>query len=241
MRSDYGQRYRELYEHHWWWRARETVILRFLDDNEPPSGWKRILDVGCGDGLFFDQLARFGKVEGVEPIEELINKSGPARRIYVGPFDEKFEPGRKFSLILMLDVLEHLAEPCQAVRHALTLLKPEGRLLVTVPAFNLLWTNHDVLNEHFTRYTMSSFRRVANRAGLEIETERYLFQWLFPIKLAVRLAEQVLRLRPGPPEVPGRWINEVLFRLSCFERVLLGRLPVPFGTSLMVMGRNRSG
>jgi len=241
VRADYGQRYRELYEQHWWWRARERIILDTLRAQQPRQGWKSILDVGCGDGLFFDQLLRFGEVEGIETGEALVSKTGVhRRRIHIGPFDENFQPGKQFSLILMLDVVEHLPDPVRALRHALALLAPGGTLLVTVPAFRLLWTNHDIINEHLTRYTKRTFRDVARRAGLRIEAERYLFQWLFPIKLATRIAERALGLEPKLPAVPPHWINSLLYTLSRFEQNTWGALPLPFGSSLMVLGRKPS-
>jgi SAM-dependent methyltransferase len=237
MRADYRQRYQELYERHWWWRAREAAILDVLHHHQPPQGWSRILDVGCGDGLFFGPLSQFGEVEGVEAASDLVSpylaRSG---RVHVCPFDRSFQPGKHYSLILMLDLLEHLPEPETAVQHALTLLEPKGTLLVTVPAFRLLWTNHDVLNAHFTRYTKRSFQELARRAGLRIETARYLFQWTFPAKLAARAGERIFHSRPKPPGVPPRWINEALYNLSRLEERVLGALPCPFGSSLMVMG-----
>ena len=68
MDPKYGERYRELYEKHWWWRARTELIVDALHRLRPPQGWKDILDIGCGDGLFFDRLSSFGQVEGVEPV-----------------------------------------------------------------------------------------------------------------------------------------------------------------------------
>jgi 2-polyprenyl-3-methyl-5-hydroxy-6-metoxy-1,4-benzoquinol methylase len=102
----YGERYRELYQKHWWWRARTELIVDTLHRLQPAPGWKNILDVGCGDGLFFDRLSEFGEVEGVEPVTELVSPDNPyRRRIHVCPFDENFQPGKQYSLILMLDVL----------------------------------------------------------------------------------------------------------------------------------------
>jgi hypothetical protein len=83
--------------------------------------------------------------------------------------------------------------------------------MVTVPAFDLLWTNHDALNEHFRRYTKATFRAVARQAGMRIEKERYFFHWLFPVKLATRCAERLLRLEPKPPRIPVRPVNESLY------------------------------
>ena len=238
MRNDYLERYRELYQQHWWWRAREKLILENLRAHEPPAGWKRILDVGCGDGLFFDRLTPLGEVDGVEPSAAFVSEHGPHRsRIYVGPFDENFQPGKQYGLILMLDVLEHLADPAAALRHALTILAPEGLLLITVPAFNSAWTNHDRVNEHVTRYTRGTFRTVAREAGLDVLAERYFFQWLFPVKLATRLMERALRLKPQPAGVPPEWINAPLYLLSLLEQKTWGALPWPFGSSLMVWAK----
>ena len=238
MRDDYLQRYRELYQQHWWWRAREKLILKTLRTVQPPGGWKRILDVGCGDGLLFDELTPLGEVEGVEPSAASVSEKGPHRsRIHTCPFDENFQPGKEFTLILMLDVLEHLADPAAALRRALALLAPAGMLLVTVPAFNALWTNHDLVNEHVTRYTRRTFRELARQAGLGIQTERYFFQWLFPLKLATRVMERAMDLHPQPAGVPPRWINTLLYLLSRLEQKTWGTLPWPFGSSLMVWGR----
>jgi len=238
VQKEYGERYRELYEKHWWWRARAEAILYLLRRIQPPEGWGTILDVGCGDGLFFDRLSQFGEVEGIDLPEALVNPTDAQRqRIHVGPFDKSFQPGKQYSLILMLDVLEHLPDPLTALRHALSLLKSEGTLLATVPAFRVLWTNHDVINHHFTRYTKGSFRQLARQAGLRIETERYWFHWTFPVKLASRLVERLLGLQPAPPNIPPGWLNESLYLVTRIEQKTLGALPVPFGSSLMVVGR----
>jgi SAM-dependent methyltransferase len=237
MDPDYGRRYRELYERHWWWRAREAALFDTIARLQPPDGWGRILDVGCGDGLFFDRLLELGDVDGVEPAGELVRPHGVhRRRIHVGPFDDRFQPGTRYSLILMLDVLEHLDDPAAALRHALDLLAPGGTVVVTVPAFRALWTNHDVVNHHRTRYTKASFRLVAQQAGMRIDIERYWFQWMFPVKIATGIAERILRRRPTPAHVPPEWINRPLYLLSRLERRLLDPLRPAFGSSLLVIG-----
>lgn len=243
MDTDYGARYRDLYERHWWWRARERVILDTLRAHRPSGGLRTVLDVGCGDGLFFDALGALEgveRVEGVEPAAALVSPSGPHRaRIHVAPFDDHFDVGRRYSAILMLDVLEHLPEPEAALRHALGLLEPGGIVVATVPAFPALWTRHDDLNHHFTRYTKHSFGALAMAAGMRIEEWRYFFRWLSVPKLATRLAEALIPGDPSAPSIPPAPINRGLLLLSRLEEKLIGRLPVPFGTSLLVVGTRR--
>jgi len=236
--AQYGDAYRELFEKHWWWRSRTELIVEKIRQLRPVSGWKRILDVGCGNALFFDRLAEFGEVEGVEPAADLVNPKGPHRgQIFVGPFDANFRPGKSYSLVLMLDVLEHLQDPVGALHHALELLESDGTIIITVPAFMALWTNHDVLNHHQARYTKTTFRKVAEPAGLRITEERYLYHWTCPVKLGVRVKEKLLSAKPAAPKVPPPWVNEPLFWLSRLEQMTASRLPMPFGSSLMVVGR----
>ena len=240
MDAQYASAYRALYEHHWWWRARERFLLDQLRRELRPSRPGRILDVGCGDGLFFDKLSEFGEVEGVEPNGAMISAGEHGRRIHVGPFDETFSSPHRYSAVLMLDVLEHLKHPDKAVRHALSLLETDGTLVVTVPAFTLLWTNHDDINRHLTRYTKKSFLDLARRSDLQVSRCRYFFFWLFPVKLAARLAETILRSEPAPARLPPPFVNAGLIRLSRTEEAIFGQLPVPFGSSLLAIGRRRS-
>jgi 2-polyprenyl-3-methyl-5-hydroxy-6-metoxy-1,4-benzoquinol methylase len=233
----YGERYRELFEKHWWWRARTQFIISLLKRLQPEQGWKRILDIGCGDGLFFPELSKFGDVEGVEPFAELVSSNNPYRsRIQICGFDPSFRPGKQYSLILMLDVLEHLEDAVAALRRVLELLEPGGTFVATVPAFMALWTNHDVLNHHYVRYTKKSFREVAAQAGLHIRKQEYLYYWTCPAKLAIRLRERLFHLEPKPAEVPPAIVNELLFHLSRIEQKIVTPLSLPFGSSLLVVG-----
>lgn len=244
MDPTYATRYRELYEKHWWWRAREEKLCDELKRYLAASSAKSILDVGCGDGLFFNRLRQFGNAEGVEAAAELVSPNGPNRpQITVAPFDRSFQPGKKYDVILMLDVLEHLDAPEEAMRHALSLLENDGLLFVTVPAFRLLWTNHDRLNQHRTRFTKASFTQLAISAGIEIVAIRYFFFWLFPVKLVVRIAQLILGREPRIPRVPSSRINRFLYTFSRAEEKLARNLSphLPFGSSLFVVARRASG
>jgi SAM-dependent methyltransferase len=236
MQADYVAVYRDLYERHWWWRSRETFILDVIENLHEEGAREVILDVGCGDGLFFDDLQRFGSVEGIEPDPAAVSPTGKWKtRIATQPLDESFRPGKSYSLILFLDVLEHMRDPLPALRRAVELLRARGSIIVTVPAFPSLWTSHDELNRHYTRYSKTSFAELAHRAGAREVRSAYFFHWLAPVKMAQRVKERLLPTEPRVPNVPRPWLNRTLGGVSRLEQRTITRLPMPFGTSLLVV------
>lgn len=239
MDPTYGKRYRELYRNHWWWRARERVVLSELAGLKPPGGWRRALDVGCGDGLLFSRLlgAYAAAVEGIEPDAALVTK--PHRddgTIHLQPFDASFRPGRTFDLMLFLDVLEHLDDAPGAVAHAATLLDPGGAVLVTVPAFRHLWTTHDDLNRHVTRYTRNEMVALLS-PHFRVEKARYFFRWVHPAKLVQRAMERVLGSKPSPPRIPPPPLNATMYTMSRVEEAVLHWSNIPVGSSLLAVAR----
>jgi SAM-dependent methyltransferase len=233
----YAQRYRDLAVRHWWWRARNDDVRREVERLLGSRRDAAILDVGCGDGVLFEFLSRFGDVRGIEPDPLVVSPQSAWRhRIERRGFDESFAPGRLFDLILMLDVLEHFEHPLRALSHAASLLTPDGRLLITVPAFRLLWTHHDDLNHHVNRFTKGELRALVRRAGLNVHESWYRFHWLFVAKVVERWRERLFG--PSPPEqVPGDRINGALYRICTLEQRLAGRR-MPFGSSVVaVIGR----
>jgi len=237
MDADYAQNYRSLYCRHWWWRARERLILSTIEEIRRNRRDGGILDIGCGDGLLFEQLSRFGEVEGIETDASLVCENSPWRsKICIAPFDRTFRPGKQYSLILMLDVLEHLSDAKSSLVRALELLDSDGTLIITVPAFPCLWTAHDDLNRHFKRYTKKSLALLAHQAGLQMSSCKYFFHWTFPIKLLLHFKENLFGSGIEIPKVPSRWINETLFHISVVEQKLFGNTPIPFGSSLLAVG-----
>ncbi len=240
MEAEYRRHYRDLFERHWWWRARSEFIIAALQRLHLDAQRTSILDVGCGDGLFFEQLSRFGKVEGIDVEEALSPNSRWREQIHSGPFDDSFQPQREYSVVLMLDVLEHLPAPHAALRNVRRLLADDGFFLATVPAFQAAWTSHDVLNQHVARFTKSSMRTLLEGEGFRITEQGYFFHGLWGAKLLVRAYETLSPREPQVPKVPATWINQLLYRFSRLEQATLGRLPMPFGSSLIVLARNAS-
>jgi len=227
----YAAAYRDLYERHWWWRAREAFLLERLRAASGGGVDRRILDVGCGDALFFDELAAFGTVRGVEPDTDVLS-DGPWRAaIHPGTL-ETFSPEGPFDWILMLDVLEHIETPGAALARARELASDRASLFLTVPAFKSLWTRHDDLNHHFIRYDRTSLATELSGTGWKMAESEYFFHWLAPLKLLVRLKERLVKGTPRIERVPPRPLNDLALGVSTLERRLLSRFSIQFGTSM---------
>lgn len=238
MDAGYLGAYRDLYLRHWWWRAREALLTREIERLAARGAFGRILDVGCGDGLFFPTLQRFGDPAGIEPAPEMLTPDGPWRaRIHAGPLDASYQPEHRFGLVLALDVIEHLADPHAFLDHVRRVIAPGGWFVATVPAFRALWTAHDDLNEHVTRYRRGEFASLVAAHGLAVTHARYFFVSLAAAKLLVRALEKVRRPRPRPPRVPTAPVNAILEAACRAEQALLGRHAPWFGSSLLLVAR----
>lgn len=236
MDPAYGERYRDLFERHWWWRAREAVVLKELERSRPADGWRHALDVGCGDGLFLDTLGRYaGRVEGLEPDERIVSEgTRSSGRVTIAPFDGEFRPRARYDLMLFLDVVEHIEDASGALAHAADLMESGGTLVVTVPAFLHLWTTHDDLNLHVTRYTRPRLRALIAE-HFRVDRVRYFFRWVHAAKLVQRLMEAVASPEPALPGIPPGPVNRAMYLASRAEQSVVGGIPLPFGSSLIAV------
>jgi trans-aconitate methyltransferase len=238
MDSVYAAAYPDLYKNHWWWRVREEILLDTITPLVKNIPRARILDVGCGAGLFFDALQRFGQVEGIESDPVAVQSAGRWRNsIHQGELNDSFKPREPYHLILLLDVLEHLSEPVEVLRQAASHLQAGGKVLITVPAFNWLWTKHDEVNHHVRRYSAAEMRRTVAAAGLSPDRSRYLFPSLVLPKALVRVREKFMGDSATVPHVPSQPVNSAVQKVLRAEYAFTSW--VPFGTSLMVVAGRR--
>jgi len=241
MDPSYGAQYARLYREHWWWRAREAILLDLLRCLRPRPG-SAILDVGCGGAVSFPTLSEFGIVRGIEVDENLLDPCGPFReRISTRPLGDPVydDPSWRFDLITALDVIEHIDDDRAAISSMAAMLRPGGLLVVTVPAFELLWDHHDEINHHRRRYKARRLRSTLEDQGLVLVQVRYLFRALFIPKLLVRLVNAARSRKVAEHGIPRPAINSALRRFCVLEDRLLRRLPVPFGTSVVGVARKR--
>ncbi|MDH3255591.1 MAG: class I SAM-dependent methyltransferase [Acidobacteriota bacterium] len=243
MDQTYSEQYLDLWHHHWWWRVRHRFVLHHLESlaqahmrRPGAEGPLRILDVGCCGGVAFDDWSRFGEVWGIEPDERLAASTPKwSSRVTCSTLEEFQAPEERFDLIILLDVLEHLEDDRGALRGLRDLLVPTGALLLTVPAFPLLWSQHDVVNAHFRRYRYRELKSRIEEAGFEPSQVNFFFGWTFAPLLLRRLVAR--KQRPYRVSVPPAPINRLLERCCRVEQWLFSsfRLSPPVGSSLLAM------
>lgn len=161
-------------EHRHWWYAERRTVLRQILRNRRTGGWAA--DIGAAAG------GNTGVLEslGWRPLALEYSETGAAlarsRRLLVSRADAHALPlqDASVSVVTALDVLEHLADDGRAAREIRRVLRPDGLLVVAVPADPALWSAHDDAVGHLRRYTRESLRDVLAGAGFEIER---LWSW----------------------------------------------------------------
>lgn len=236
MQDTYGQIYEQLYFYHWWWRARESILLKELSRLSTPSS-AQVLDVGCGNGLFLKPLSRWGQVTGIEVDQSLITEDGPFRdRIFHEPVGHERYQAMRFDLITALDVVEHIEQDRVFTQQLMAMLNPGGYLVVTVPAFQCLWDHHDEINHHYRRYRLKDLGELLRPLG-EVQLLRYLFPSLFLPKYAVAKLNRVRKQAVEQAAVPPRWVTTVASTWLKAEDAVARRLGVPWGSSALAVVR----
>lgn len=242
MDRDYELQTHRAEDRHWWYRGRRVVLERVIDDLRLPAR-ARILDAGCGSGRNMVELARHGTVTGIELSETsvaLARERGMGEAIAGSVLEMPFEAG-SFDLAASLDVIEHLEDDIGALRELRRVVTPGGSLLVTVPAYQWLWSGHDEVNHHFRRYTRRSLQRAGERAGWQQVRTTYFNSLLLPAAVMLRVLDRFSRKTTEssldlwvPPE-PLNWLLERPLQL---EAALIGRGGrIPAGLSLLAVFR----
>jgi 2-polyprenyl-3-methyl-5-hydroxy-6-metoxy-1,4-benzoquinol methylase len=172
---------------HWWFRARREILVALARRWVPPGG--RVLDLGCGTGFFLEALAGTHEVRGLDasPLAVAMSRVRGLAGVAEGTAEDlSAVADERFDLVTLLDVIEHLDDDLGALRRARALLKPGGRLLVTVPAYPALWSYHDERNRHRRRYRRTPLRNLCATAGLTAVHATHFNAALLPLAWAAR-------------------------------------------------------
>jgi SAM-dependent methyltransferase len=238
-------------DRHAWFAGRTRAILKLLDAHlgPPPVGITRtLLDLGIGAGNMAHHLAHYGQVVGIDSNGRPLSVAGQ-RALTVAQASGTGLPfaDAQFDLVALLDTVEHIPNELGVLAECWRVLKPGGLLLVTVPAFQWLWSYNDEINAHQRRYTAPELAQKLTLLGFQVCRISYNNFFLFPLIAAIRLlrpyqptlasphltaAADVYQVEMEPIPEP---VNAILHAVGWIEAELLQRFSLPFGTSVIAL------
>jgi len=228
---------------HWWWEGRRELIRQLLKNEKII----KVLDIGCGTGEtmnFIKALISKSEVYGVDTSRVAISytKGRGHKKVYLSGAEKLPFPNNFFDAVLILDVLEHIENDKKALFEAKRVIQKGGVIIVSCPALNILWSDHDTNQGHVKRYTKKDFEKLAEDLNLKLEWVGYFNFFLSPIIAVMRWASRIKPLaflasyESGVNyEVANKgWVNEILKKIFVTETKLAQEFDYPWGVSVAV-------
>ena len=226
----------------WWYDARGSLLRATFAEHLAAHDHvrSRALDVGSADGPSDFWTGRRAQVTSVDPDPRgLPSGSGVCASLPDLPFRDG-----TFDVVTAFDVIEHCEDEEAALAEVLRVLKPGGLLLLSVPAYQWAWTDFDVRNGHYRRYTRERARAAVARAGLQPLRVTYAFAAVFPAFALQRVTSRLVEAARGnratgpadivrPPRATAP-VERVLRSLCVVDEKVLPRQNLPFGSSVLV-------
>ena len=215
---------------YWWYRARSELLRTVL---EPYLGTPaRLLDVGSADGPSVTWMRQSGGHRIALDVDmDALAPGDVCASALALPFRDD-----SFDVVTALDVVEHCEPEAQVLSELLRVLRPDGRLLLSVPAYQWAWTQFDVDAGHYRRYTRKRLVRAVEAAGATVERATYIFATTLPLFAAERIGRKLRRPAREPASLPevSPAVERTLMTLCRMDRWLLSRRDLPFGSSVVL-------
>ncbi|MEO2193265.1 MAG: class I SAM-dependent methyltransferase [bacterium] len=228
----------------WWFEARASLVDRYLGCTGPH---RSIWDVGGGGGVMAECLRARGcaPVVVVEPMRSSARLAVPrADAVFASAIEDIALPRGTLSAVLLLDVIEHLADPAALLDIVVPLIAETGVLIVTVPAHMSLWSEVDKASGHYRRYSRNLLQKTMENSALRVIAMRHVFASMYlPAFVARRFGA-----RKSPSEAlasdrrrlhPNKLVDRCLHYATSMEGKLPAALAPRFGTSLLAVARPR--
>lgn len=241
MERQIYDRMAELADVHWWYVARRRILADLIRREVRPPRKARILEIGCGTGHNLEMLAEFGSVDGLEVDSEArsVAEKRHGKEIASAPLPDLEGVKSRYDLIAALDVIEHIDDDSAALAAIAGRLKPGGKLLMTVPAHQWMWSAHDTANHHKRRYSKKGLKALIHASPLKLDRIGYFNSVLFPLAVAARGLGRLTGREDSDDKLPPRPVNALFEKLFEAERYAVGRLPLPPGLSLFAVASAR--
>jgi len=242
MEENYYPDYYQLEEKHWYFVGRRRIIFSLLEQIYPKGSENRkIIDIGCGTGIMQGYLAKYGNVSGIDNEDIALDycRERGFTTVSKGDICCLEIPDATYDLVTAFDIVEHVADDHRAVSELARIVKPGGRILVTVPAFSWLWSNHDLINQHQRRYHRKSVEKLMAGAGLEIQKLTYFNSFFFPLIVSIRWWQKFFAPHAHQHDLvlPPPLLNSLLAYFFGSESIFLRYFNFPLGVSLLCLAQ----
>jgi SAM-dependent methyltransferase len=233
----------------WWWEVGRRSLVKNLLERYGGNGLNgrqgqrpAILEIGCGAGAMLEDLERFGSPVGMDIAEAAPQywRERGLNTVALGDATALPFRGDQFDIVIAVDVLEHVDDEKAAIEEMRRVTTIGGRLIVTVPAFQFLWSRRDVQCHHKRRYTLEKFRSSLLLGGFKINKATYInmplfFPLLMMVKAGQLSSKRAPSLRMDYALVPPP-LNHMLSRVVDYEAQLLQHISLPIGSSIACVG-----
>ncbi len=237
MEKEYELKYHDIEKDNWWFVGRRDIIFR----NMPKKKELKILDVGCSGGINIKYLGEkgFENIFGIDTSKQAIKscKKKGIKNVSVVDGSKTHFKNKEFDIIIASDVLEHIKDDEKALSEWKRILKDEGKLILFVPAFNFLWSNHDNINRHFRRYSKKELIKIVKESGFGIIKASYWNFFVFLPSSFIKIFKKIFveKSRDNLVKV-NPVINKMLLKMIYIENRLLNNINLPFGVSVFIVG-----
>jgi len=224
---------------HWWFKARRKILDKIISKCDLSDNAK-ILEIGCGTGGNLLMLKEHGNVYAMEMNEFASEYATRTTGVDVrkGWLPDSIPYNEKFDLVCMFDVLEHIQDDKKALIEVTKLLNPAGTLIITVPAYSWLYGPHDKMMHHYRRYSRNALNETITYSSLNILKIFYFNTLLFPLVILSRLVDMLKNSDESIGySTPNNIVNQLLYRIFSIERILVNKINLPFGTSIVAICR----
>ena len=240
MQEDIYIRHIKNQKKHWWFSVRRNIIDKVL--YKYLKNKKLMLDYGAGSGTNIDVLARYGLVDVYEKNYKtyfyLKQKYKNQKKINILKKKELIK--KKYDCILLADVLEHIKYDKKILFLLSKKLKRGGIIIITVPAFNFLFSQKDIDLRHYRRYELFKFKKILNKDFNLLRVTYFNFLLFIPISFLIILFKMIkFNYIKSTEKTPNYLINKLFYLIFNLETKLLEYFDFPFGLSILGIGEKK--
>ncbi len=240
MEKSHEMEYHRLEGFNWWYVSRRRIIISFM--KKFADGDAKILDIGCSGGELISELKKVGykNVYGIDKSADAVKicEQKGIKNVFIGDAGKvKFE-NVKFDFVIFSDVLEHFKNDAGALRLWKRALAQNGKMIIFVPAFQSLWSNHDIEAHHFRRYSKKDFFKVIDGVGLKIEEFGFWnFACTVPLYILRKIKNsKIFKMKSNDIYKLPNFLNGLLLNYMDLENFsILSGIKFPFGVSMFAV------